>query len=223
MSNPAGWFQQDDGQQRYWDGEQWTEHFAPGTLPATSAANVSTGTPARVPLQKKHVIGYAVTALLGLGIGLAFAGSPEAITTSAASDAARPAITVKVPGPATTVTVPGPVRTVTVPGPVKRVAVTATVTVTVTKAAPKPAAAPQAAGSTTIEDGQWEVGVDVAAGVYKVTAAVDPDALCYWSITETGKPDNIIDNDIVKGGKPTVTLKRGQDFTTNDCGTWARR
>jgi hypothetical protein len=62
----------------------------------------------------------------------------------------------------------------------------------------------------------------VPAGAYKVTSAVDPDAMCYWKISQTGKPDNIIDNDIVKGGRPTVTVKRGQDFTTNDCGTWAQ-
>ena len=30
MSTPAGWYPQDDGRQRYWDGTQWTEHFAPG-------------------------------------------------------------------------------------------------------------------------------------------------------------------------------------------------
>lgn len=30
MSNQAGWYPQSDGRQRYWDGELWTEHFAPG-------------------------------------------------------------------------------------------------------------------------------------------------------------------------------------------------
>jgi hypothetical protein len=30
VSTPAGWYPQPDGQQRYWDGELWTEHFAPG-------------------------------------------------------------------------------------------------------------------------------------------------------------------------------------------------
>jgi hypothetical protein len=30
MNNPAGWYPQPDGQLRYWDGELWTEHFAPG-------------------------------------------------------------------------------------------------------------------------------------------------------------------------------------------------
>jgi hypothetical protein len=42
MSNPAGWYPQPDGRQRYWDGQQWTENFAPGvsqpvSTPATSA------------------------------------------------------------------------------------------------------------------------------------------------------------------------------------------
>lgn len=26
----AGWYPQEDGRQRYWDGEVWTDHFAPG-------------------------------------------------------------------------------------------------------------------------------------------------------------------------------------------------
>ena len=33
MSNsPAGWYPQEDGRLRYWDGQNWTEHFAPGRL-----------------------------------------------------------------------------------------------------------------------------------------------------------------------------------------------
>lgn len=32
MSTPAGWYPapEQDGRQRYWDGTQWTEHYAPG-------------------------------------------------------------------------------------------------------------------------------------------------------------------------------------------------
>jgi hypothetical protein len=29
VSTPAGWFPQPDGRQRYWDGEAWTDNFAP--------------------------------------------------------------------------------------------------------------------------------------------------------------------------------------------------
>lgn len=120
---------------------------------------------------------------------------------------AKPAATVTVPGPVVTVTVPGPVRTVRIPGPVKTVLVTR-------KAAPVP--------NPVTGIGQWTVGVDMPAGVYRVTAAVDPTAMCYWKIAQTGKPKNIIANDIVEHGTPTVTVRRGQDFTTEDCGTWVR-
>ena len=47
VSTPAGWYPQPDGRQRYWDGELWTEHFAPeqlrqpGVADATSAASSS--------------------------------------------------------------------------------------------------------------------------------------------------------------------------------------
>jgi hypothetical protein len=166
-------------------------------------------------MSKKTVITAAVSALILGGLGVAWSsGIPNVEAVAAA-----PAVTVTVPGPVTTVTVPGPVTTVKIPGPVTTVKIPGPVkTVTVIKKVAAPAPAP----SAVIEDGQWEVGVDVSAGSYKVTAAVDPDAMCYWKITQTGKSDNIIDNDIVTGGKPTVTVKRGQDFTTEDCGTWAR-
>lgn len=29
MSTPAGWYPSPEGGQRYWDGRQWTEHYAP--------------------------------------------------------------------------------------------------------------------------------------------------------------------------------------------------
>ena len=61
------------------------------------------------------------------------------------------------------------------------------------------------------------------SGVYKVTAVVDPSAMCCWKTTETGHPDNIISNDIVNGGTLTVTLQAGLDFTTQDCDTGVKR
>jgi hypothetical protein len=46
MSTPAGWYPQPDGQQRYWDGQQWTKDFAPGAAtPVTTPA--TGGGPAR--------------------------------------------------------------------------------------------------------------------------------------------------------------------------------
>jgi len=37
VTAPAGWYSQSDGNQRYWDGELWTEHFAPGISLVTTA------------------------------------------------------------------------------------------------------------------------------------------------------------------------------------------
>lgn len=38
MTTPAGWYDDGSGRQRWWDGQQWTEHFAPESAPETSAA-----------------------------------------------------------------------------------------------------------------------------------------------------------------------------------------
>ena len=48
MSSPAGWYPQPDGQQRYWDGELWTDHFGPGEQPSTTALPM---------MSKRHVMG----------------------------------------------------------------------------------------------------------------------------------------------------------------------
>jgi len=78
MSTPAGWYPQPDGQQRYWDGESWTENFAPGALPETPTG-VLPATPAGVPSEThppaarknwfvRHKILTAIGAVLLLGI-----------------------------------------------------------------------------------------------------------------------------------------------------------
>ena len=82
------------------------------------------------------------------------------------------------------------------------------------QAAPAPAPAP--AG---ISEGVWLVGEDVAPGRYRVTTAVSGIG-CYWEITTTS--GSIVKNDFVSGGRPTVTLKAGQQFKTQGCGDWAK-
>ena len=63
MSNaPAGWYPQDDGRQRYWDGQQWTDHFAPVShgvrqpLAAPSSGGPDRRGPHRPWFKKKRVI-----------------------------------------------------------------------------------------------------------------------------------------------------------------------
>ena len=38
MSTPAGWYPDGQGSQRWWDGNQWTEHTMPATPQAPPAS-----------------------------------------------------------------------------------------------------------------------------------------------------------------------------------------
>ena len=140
---------------------------------------------------------FIITLMIGVGIG----GASNAPSPSAAP----PTVTKTVEGP--TQIVPG--GTVTVTGPTVRVTVTP-------KVAPPPAIA------DTIEDGLWEVGVDVQIGQYKTLKAIESGSTCYWQISPVGKPDTIIDNAIVTGGRPIVTIKKGQTFESQGCGVWGK-
>jgi Interferon-induced transmembrane protein/Protein of unknown function (DUF2510) len=51
MSGQAGWYPLPDGQQRYWDGELWTEHFASGFPPVTPPMPATAGWPQHVLTQ----------------------------------------------------------------------------------------------------------------------------------------------------------------------------
>lgn len=82
--------------------------------------------------------------------------------------------------------------------------------------------AEQQAAANQVGNGVWTVGVDIEPGTYRTTEAVTQ--MCYWGIYRTGSNgDDIIQNDIVTGGFPSVTLSAGQDFKSSDCGTWARQ
>src|SRR5665647_1230929 len=66
MSTPAGWYPQPDGQQRYWDGQQWTENFAPGNSPGVPEGASSETAPgaARKNWFLRHKVITAVGAVL---------------------------------------------------------------------------------------------------------------------------------------------------------------
>jgi hypothetical protein len=80
----------------------------------------------------------------------------------------------------------------------------------------------QRIAATSIDDGIWSVGVDIEPGTYRTAQPVRSD--CYWGIYASGtNGDDIIENDIVNGGFPTVTLREGQDFENNGCGTFVKQ
>lgn len=62
------------------------------------------------------------------------------------------------------------------------------------------------------------VGEDAQAGTYRAEEKVD--GLCYWMKSKDAEGEFIIDNDIPSGGRPQVTLKKGQWFTTRGCPDW---
>ena len=46
MSTPAGWYDDGSGRQRWWDGQQWTEHFAPEAQDDSAPADSAPADPA---------------------------------------------------------------------------------------------------------------------------------------------------------------------------------
>ena len=68
---PAGWYPQADGQQRYWNGESWTEHVAPGVLTQPVSGSSSKPTALAAPRSRFGTAaafgwgGLALTALIG--------------------------------------------------------------------------------------------------------------------------------------------------------------
>lgn len=74
----------------------------------------------------------------------------------------------------------------------------------------------------SVESGVWTVGSDIKAGMYRTKESVGSD--CYWAVLQTGtNGSDIIDNGIPGGGRPTVTVKKGQDFESQRCGTWVKQ
>ena len=87
--------------------------------------------------------------------------------------------------------------------------------------APSPKKTTKPEPKSTISDGTHEVGVDVKAGQYKTN--VPGWALCSWDRSRDDGPDSTITSVLQQGpSRQSVTLKKGEFFETEDCGTWRR-
>jgi len=64
------------------------------------------------------------------------------------------------------------------------------------------------------------VGEDVAAGTYRAATPVLEGQSCYWLKSSDAEGSHIIENGLPAGGRPQVTLKKGQWFTSRDCPDW---
>jgi hypothetical protein len=106
-----------------------------------------------------------------------------------------------------------------------------TVTVPQTpKAEPAPTAtkAPEAKKTTepdsksTMNEGTYEIGVDAKPGRYK-TQVSESSPGCYWARMkdDSGGLNSIIANDNVNpGARVSITVKQGEFFKSDGCGTW---
>ena len=72
-TTPAGWYDDGSGNRRYWDGNAWTEHTAPGA----AATQSPTDTSGEAPAAKPHVLG--IIALAVAAVGFIFACIPGAL------------------------------------------------------------------------------------------------------------------------------------------------
>lgn len=157
-------------------------------------------------MNKKHVIGYAATALVALGIGSAAGGAASGSASPDASpSAATPTVTITQPGPETTVPGPTVTQTVEVPGPTKTVKV----------GPPAPAVAMSG-------DGTYQVGVDVKPGTY---VSKKPDSgNCYWArLSGQDGLGGIIDNNNSSGQSVVTIRKSDKYFESSGCSDWVKR
>jgi hypothetical protein len=70
------------------------------------------------------------------------------------------------------------------------------------------------------------VGEDIPAGTYRAVERISGDGpfdICYWSKSSDAEGSKIIDNGLPTGGRPQVTLKRGQWFKSQGCPDWRKQ
>jgi len=84
MAANPGWYPQSDGTQRYWDGQQWTEHAAPGAPQAPPAASPPTKKRSWFA-RHKILTGLGALLLLFIVIGIANGGKSSTPTASTAA------------------------------------------------------------------------------------------------------------------------------------------
>lgn len=70
-------------------------------------------------------------------------------------------------------------------------------------------------------EGSWTVGEDVRPGTYKVSEPITSGS-CYWEITKGDTDGKIEKHGVEVGGRPKVTLVKGQTFRSSGCGIWIK-
>jgi hypothetical protein len=158
--SPEGWYPQPDGRQQFWDGQQWTEHFAPSPSDAAAPVAGVTKTPKAWYAKKRVLIPAGIVALFimvgalnggddptvdAATIAADTAASPTASSTTGATAATAAATTAPAKPSATT----APAKPSATTAPAKPAAATASV-----KASPKPSPEPAAPRAPVLTSGQ---------------------------------------------------------------------
>ena len=80
-----------------------------------------------------------------------------------------------------------------------------------------------AAPKSTFGNGTFTVGRDIQPGIYRTKSVLPSGTNWFFTISTTGSNGNeIIAIDNVKGGIPTLNLRKGWDIENSNCGTYVK-
>lgn len=231
---PPGWYRDASGTIRWWDGQRWTEHIKDAATSVMPAVAAEPAVPAYMRKPSGEIAAHGgdesddakynasrrvwltstFVGLLAFFLGMGLGGRGESATPT-------------VPTPA----VPTPVGTAAADPLLDQreqeldqreqelddreqelndredAALTPTPTPTPTVAA------------ETIEDGTWEVGIDVPAGTYTTAGPADSSLECTYTVSSDEPGTDVID-DGSSYESISVSLSDGQYFISDNCQTW---
>jgi hypothetical protein len=87
MTTPAGWYDDGSGRQRWWDGTQWTEHFAPVAEPAAPAQATPAAEETEATIASAAAVETSWSAAPSSDTPAEDAGASDAATPDAAGEA----------------------------------------------------------------------------------------------------------------------------------------
>lgn len=159
------------------------------------------------PARKRGLPGWALAAIVAgvLIILCCVGGSIYLLSNDDPKPAPTPAPTPTAASPATTAPNPPP----TSPGG------------SANPASPDPDLSPTAQKRpATIDNGEWQAGVDFPLGRYETVAKADN---CVWQVT-TGQGESVhyVDPGHIGPGHYTFTFKAGETLHTVSCGIWTK-
>lgn len=236
---PAGWYPDSKGDQRWWDGEAWTERTQSAETPpaaqhASPAAMTPTpSTPGGPFYTRKWFVGVAA-AVVGLGIGAASAGttdpksSDEYKALSSRFEETKSDLSGTKSDLAESQKVAAQINEVAdreaalttreedAAAAEKQVKVDAAAVLKREKAV---GIAEDDIESNTISgDGMYEVGEDIKAGTYKTKGSSG----CYYAVLNSTDNFDIATNGNIDG-TGAATVRDGQYFSVSRCADWVRQ